>query len=62
MESPEPDPGFATIGASLNSRQQGTPMKRLQAIVSIGLFLILAGYVSFSGLRLLSLLWAQWQS
>lgn len=36
-------------------------MKRLQAIVSIGLFLVLAGYVSFSGFRLLSLLWTQWQ-
>ena len=37
-------------------------MKHLQTIVSIGLFLILAAYVSFSGFRLLSLLWAQWQS
>ena len=36
-------------------------MKRLQTIVSIALFLILAGYVSFSGLRLLGLLWARWQ-
>ena len=37
-------------------------MKRLQAIVSIGLFLVLAGYVSFSGLRLLGLLWQRWQA
>lgn len=37
-------------------------MKRLQAIMSISLFLILTSYVGFSGLRLLGLLWTRWQS
>ncbi len=36
-------------------------MERLKAIAAVGLFVILAAYVSFSGLRLVGLLFAQWQ-
>lgn len=31
--------------------------ERLQSILAIGLFVVLAGYVGFSGLRLALLLW-----